>query len=181
MRANSRGTREESLNVLDEDGKNLKAVLKSAIHITQPQGSNNRKHWGVQPFQVYGVSTLVWVTKCCHLSLWKVQVWALMCQRVECLSPSLTCMVVPGGSRATLALPDKAVHSGLLTHVSAVPKPESQNSTVHRLKQKPAAKWSCPHRPADPEENETLSFEEMLNVTLFMARGKKQICNFKSI
>lgn len=90
-------------------------------------------------------------------------------------------MVVPGGNRATLPLPDKAVHSGLLTHVSAVPKPESQNSTVHRLKQKPGAKWSCPHRPADPEENETLSLEEMLNVTLFMARGKKQICNFESI
>lgn len=86
-----------------------------------------------------------------------------------------------GWKQGHTATPDKAVHSGLLTHVSAVPKTESQNSTVHRLKQKPGAKWSCPHWPADPEENETLSFEEMLNVTLFMARGKKQICNFKSI
>lgn len=75
----------------------------------------------------------------------------------------------------------KAVHSGLFTNVSAVPKPESQNSTWHRLKQKPGAKWSCPHRPEDPEENETLSLEEINNVTLFMARGKKQICNFKRI
>lgn len=72
----------------------------------------------------------------------------------------------------------KAMHSGLLMHVSAVPKPVVPK---HRLKQKPNAKWSCPHRPANPEENKTLSLEEMLNVTLFMARGKKQICNFKRI
>lgn len=122
-----------------------------------------------------GVSTLVGVTKCCHLSLWKVQVCALMC-----LFPFLTCVVIPGGSRTTLP-PSRPC---TLASSCRCPQPLSPSPRIalwYKLQQKPSTQWSCPHRPADPEKNKTLSLEESLTVTLFMTRGKKQICNFKRI